>query len=209
MITVLVADDHAVVREGLVHLLGTAPDLAVVASAVDGVQAVDLAREHRPDVVLMDLSMPELSGVDATRAIVAELPDTRVVVLTSFGDESRVAAALDAGAHGYLLKHVEPEALLDAVRAAHGGGSPLDPRAGRYLLDARRAPAAPALSPRERDVLDLVTEGLANKQIARRLGITERTVKAHLTNVFQRIGVTDRVQAALWAREHPRPPDAR
>lgn len=207
MITVLVVDDHAIVREGLAHLLGTAPDLTVVATAVDGAGAVELARAHRPDVVLMDLSMPELSGVEATRAIVADLPDTRVVVLTSFGDETRVLAALDAGAHGYLLKHVEPDALLDAVRAAHRGGAPLDPRAGRFLLDARRAPATPVLSRRERDVLELVADGLANKQIARRLGISERTVKAHLTSVFHRIGVSDRVQAALWAREHLPPPE--
>ena len=147
--------------------------------------------------------MPGLNGIEATRLIAAEHPMVRVVVLTSFGDEARIAGALDAGAQGYLLKHAEPETLIEAVRSAHAGLAPLDPRAGRVLLDRqRRRQVRVELSQREREVLELVTDGLSNKQIARRLGITERTVKAHLTNVFQRIGVTDRTQAALWARDN-------
>jgi len=201
VIRVLLVDDHAVVRHGLKQLLATDAEIEVVGMAADGEEAVDLVRRHRPDVVLMDLAMPGLDGIGATRSIVGEYPDVRVVVLTSFGDESRIIAALDAGAQGYLLKHTEPDALVEAVRSANAGLAPLDPRAGRALLNRQRERQIRAeLSQREREVLELVTQGLANKQIARRLGISERTVKAHLTNIFQRIGVTDRTQAALWAR---------
>lgn len=207
MIRVLVVDDHAVVREGLLALLATAGDLACVGTAADGATAVALVDRDPPDVVLMDLVMPGTDGVGATRQIVARHPDTAVVVLSSAGDETRIRAALSAGACGYLLKHVGPDELLDAVRAAHRGESPLDPRAGRVLLDMRRRPEQ-ELTPREVDVLRLVAQGLANKQVGRRLGITERTVKTHLTRVMQRIGVTDRVQAALWARDHLPPGDA-
>ena len=203
MIRVLLVDDHAVVRHGLRNLLATEAEIEVVGMAANGREAVELVRQYRPDVVLMDLAMPELNGVEATRLIAAEHPEVRVVVLTSFGDEARIAAALDAGAQGYLLKHAEPEALIDAVRSVHAGLAPLDPRAGRVLLDRQgRRQVRVELSYREREVLELVTEGMANKQIARRLGISERTVKAHLTNIFQRIGVTDRTQAALWARQN-------
>ena len=205
MIRVLLVDDHAVVRHGLKRLLATAADIEVVGMAGDGQEAVDLVRTHRPDVVLMDLAMPGVDGIAATRSIHGEHPEVRVVVLTSFGDESRIVDALDAGAQGYLLKHTEPDALIDAVRSAHAGLAPLDPRAGRVLLDQQRGRQVRSeLSQREREVLELVTQGMANKQIARRLGISERTVKAHLTNVFQRIGVTDRTQAALWARDNLR-----
>jgi DNA-binding NarL/FixJ family response regulator len=203
MIRVLIADDHAVVRRGLEELLATTSDVELVGAAVDGEEAVRLAHELHPDVVLMDLSMPRLDGVAATRRIVEDVPGAHVVVLTTFSDERRILDALRAGAIGYVLKDVEPDELIGAVRAAHGGGSPLDPKAARVLLDAQhaRAPAA-GLSAREEEVLRLVAQGLANKQIARRLAITERTVKAHLTNVFRQLGVADRTQAALWARDH-------
>ena len=205
MIRVLLVDDHAVVRHGLEKLLTTDDEIEVAGMAADGDEALALARELRPDVILMDIAMPEVDGIAAPRAILRGLPETRVVVVTWFGAESGMLDALDAGAQGYLLKHTEPDALIEAVRSAHAGLAPLDPRAGRVLLDRQRGPQARApLSQREREVLDMVTLGMANKQIARRLGISERTVKAHLTSVFQRIGVTDRTQAALWARDHRR-----
>lgn len=203
MIRVLVVDDHAIVRQGLERLLAVADDIELVGSAANGVEAVDLVASTRPDVVLMDLAMPFMDGVQATRRLVDARTGVRVVVLTSFGDDSRIRAALDAGAHGYLLKHTDPDQLIDAVRAAYTGDVPLDPRAGRVLLELTRTPRITrGLSERESEVLGLLADGLANKQIARRLGIRERTVKAHLTNVYQCLGVTDRVQAALWARQH-------
>ncbi|HRW37092.1 MAG TPA: response regulator transcription factor [Aquihabitans sp.] len=209
MIRVLIADDHQVVRAGLEQLLATAPDIELVAMAADGAEAVALVVEHQPDIVLMDLSMPGVDGVAATRRIVEGSTATQVVVLTSFSDRQRILDALDAGAAGYVLKHAAPDDLLDAIRAAHEGGAPLDPKAARVVLDRQRSSAGtPAkMSDREVEVLRLVASGLANKNIARELGIAERTVKAHLTSIFQRIGVTDRTQAALWARDHLSPED--
>jgi len=203
VIRVVVADDHAIVRGGLEQLLATAPDIELVGTAGDGAEAVEAAGRLRPDVILMDLSMPVVDGVEATRRITAADPDAHVVVLTSFSDNRRILDALQAGAIGYLLKHAGPDELLGAVRAAAAGESPMDPKAARVLLDSRRVSRqAQDLSAREEEVLRLVAAGLANKQIARRLEISERTVKAHLTNVFARIGVSDRTQAALWAAEH-------
>ena len=208
MIRVVLADDHAVVRRGLAGLIESTEDLEVVGVARDGREAVDLVREHRPDVAVMDLQMPVLDGVEATRAIVGDAAGTEVLVLTSFSDHARIDAAIEAGAVGYLLKDAEPEALLDGIRAVARGESPLDPRAARRLLSRRSSAAvrtdqaAATLSPREAEVLKLVVAGLLNKQIAHRLGITERTVKAHLTSAYQRIGVADRTQAALWAQRH-------
>jgi DNA-binding NarL/FixJ family response regulator len=200
---VVLVDDHAVVRRGLADLLSSAPDLHVVGTASDGAEAQEVVRAERPDVVVMDLQMPGTDGVEATRAIVAEHPDVQVLVLTSFSDSDRIIAALDAGAVGYLLKDAEPDDVIEGVRAVARGESPLHPKAARELLVARSRPSEkPQLTPREAEVLRLVRQGLANKQIARRLDISERTVKAHLTSVFQRIGVLDRTQAALWAERH-------
>jgi DNA-binding NarL/FixJ family response regulator len=207
MITVVLADDHAMVRLGLQQLLDGADEIEVVGAAADGAAAISMVLERRPHVVLMDLQMPGVDGVEATRQIVASDVGSQVVILTSFSDSERIVAALDAGAIGYLLKDTDPEDLLDGVRAAARGESPLHPRAARQLLTSRtRAPSVVVdLTPREAEVLGLVRQGLANKQIARRLGITERTVKAHLTSTFQRIGVSDRTQAALWAERNLAP----
>lgn len=205
-IRVLIADDHALVRSGLEGLLGTAPDIAVAGSAQDGLQAVARARELHPDVVLMDLSMPGGGGIEATRRITAADPAIKVVVLTSFTDRERIIEAVDAGAVGYLLKDTEPEELLRGVRAAARGEAPFAPKAALALLrDRVGGPSRPDLTARESQVLALVAEGLPNKIIARRLQISEKTVKAHLTNAFQAIGVTDRTQAALWVNEHGLP----
>ena len=202
-ITVLLVDEHQMVRTGLAALLAATDDIVVVGQAGDGASAVDVAGDTLPDVVLMDLSMPQLDGVEATRLILAEQPEAKIVVLTSFSDRDRVSDALAAGAVGYLLKDCEPEDLLAAVRSAAAGHVPLDPRVARVLLpSAGGGRPEEAMSPREIEVLRLVRQGLANKQIARRLDISERTVKAHLTSVFQRLGVADRTQAALWAERH-------
>jgi DNA-binding NarL/FixJ family response regulator len=204
MIRVVVVDDHAVVRDGISRLLDSADGIEVIGSAADGAEAQAVVAGTAPDVVLMDLSMPVVDGVTATRRITAEHPDVRVVVLTTFADKQRILDALDAGAAGYLLKDAQPDEVIAAVRAVVTGGAPLDPKAARVLLDARGAPATsgPELTPREREVLALLATGVANKQIARRLAIAEATVKAHLTRIFQQLEVTDRTQAALWAREH-------
>jgi DNA-binding NarL/FixJ family response regulator len=205
VIRVLIADDHAIVRTGLSQLLGTADDIELVGAAGDGAEAATMATELRPDVVLMDLSMPGTDGIAATERIVAANPEAHVLVLTSFSDQARILDALQAGAEGYLLKHSEPEVILAGIRQIVSGGSPLDPKAARVLLTNRRAPGPDTkLTDREQEVLDMVGAGLPNKTIARRLGISERTVKAHLTNVYQRLGVTDRTQAALWAQRRRR-----
>ena len=202
MIRVLVVDDHHLVRVGLITLLEAAPGIQVAGEAADGEQALAAAAATAPDVVLMDLSMPVLDGVAATRRLLAERPGTRVVALTSFSDRQRVTDILAAGATGYVLKDCRPEDLLAAVRAAADGHVPLDPRVAAALLPSREPPLADQLSEREKQVLRLVAAGLTNKQIARRLGIAESTVKVHTGNIFRRIGVTDRTSAALWAKDH-------
>jgi DNA-binding NarL/FixJ family response regulator len=202
MIRVLLADDHGLVREGLSRLLGSVEDIEVVATAVDGPDAVRLADEHRPDVILMDLRMPGMDGSEATRRVLKNDPAPQVVILTSFSERDEILTALDAGAIGYLLKDAEPDELIRGIRAAAHGESPLAPRAARTLIGSRSGAPNHPLSDREREVLQLVTRGLSNKLIARELGISEKTVKAHLTTIFQRINVTDRVQAAMWARDH-------
>lgn len=202
-VRVVLVDDHAVVRRGLAGLLASADDIEVVGTAGDGDEALSAVLELQPDVVLMDLQMPGTDGVAATRAIVTADRGTQVLVLTSFSDSERIIGALDAGAVGYLLKDADPDEVIEGVRAVSRGESPLHPKAARELLLARSKPTdRPQLTPREADVLRLVRLGLANKQIGRRLGISERTVKAHLTSAFQRIGVVDRTQAALWVERN-------
>jgi DNA-binding NarL/FixJ family response regulator len=201
MIRVLLVDDHRLVRAGLTSLLGGAADVQVVGEAADGAHALEVAAKVEADVVLMDLSMPVMDGVAATRALLADHPQLRIVILTSFSDQGRVRDALAAGAIGYVLKDCTPEVLLAAVRSAAQGHAPLDPRVAGALLPSPSSPAD-ELSERELQVLRLASQGMANKQIGRALGIAERTVKVHLGNVFRRIGVGDRTSAALWAREH-------
>jgi len=201
-IRVVLVDDHAVIRAGLSQLLAGTEDIVVVGEAESGTTALDVVRRLRPDVVLMDLQMAGGDGVVATRRIVQEGLGADVLVLTSFSDSERIVAAVDAGAVGYLLKDADPDDVLQGIRAVSRGESPIHPKAARTLL-GRRGPSAPVqLTSRETEILRLVKDGLANKQIARRLEISERTVKAHLTSAFSRIGVADRTQAALWAERN-------
>ncbi len=194
MIKVLVVDDHELVRHGLAMLLGGADDIDLVGLATDGAGAIALVEQHRPDVVLMDLSMPGMDGVEATRRISTTYPSTAVVVLSSFSERRTVLEAIDAGAAGYLLKDGGMDDILRAVRAAAQGESPLAPRAAQAILSARPARQMPELSVREREVVDYVVEGLRNREIAERMGITEKTVKTHLTHVYQRLAVDTRAE---------------
>jgi DNA-binding NarL/FixJ family response regulator len=205
VIRVLIVDDHALIRRGLSELLSAAEGIDVVGSIDDGLFAAALVRELEPDIVLMDLSMPGLDGIEATRAVLQALPTAKVIMLTSFSENARILAALEAGAVGYLLKDTEPDDVIRALRDAADGGVPLSPKAARALLPGNRPagnPTTDALSARERQVLSLVAVGLPNKSIARRLTISEKTVKAHLTRVFSVLGVSDRTSAALWAQRH-------
>jgi NarL family two-component system response regulator LiaR len=200
-IRVLLVDDHSVVRQGLRAFLQLQSDVEVVGEAAGGEAAVQAAAASRPDVVLMDLVMPEGDGVEAIRALARVMPAARVLVLSSFADDERVFAAMQAGAAGYLLKDVEPDQLAEAIREVRRGRPALHPDVAARLM--RRAadpsPGAEALTRREREVLQLVVEGFANKQIARRLRITEKTVKTHVSNILQKLGVPDRTAAAVLA----------
>jgi DNA-binding NarL/FixJ family response regulator len=202
MIRVLLAEDHPVVRTGLEELLGSEEGIEVVGSFGDGAQAVESIATLDPDVILLDISMPVMTGIEATRRILELRPDARIVILTASAERDRIVEAVDAGALGYLLKDAAPADLIEGIRTAARGEAPLDPKVARELLLDRRATSAPELTAREREVLALVGEGLANKVIAQRLEISEKTVKAHLTRVYERIGVSDRTQAALWAGRH-------
>lgn len=199
-IRVLLADDHALVRAGLEQLLAGSGDIEVVATAADGGQAVELACRLRPDVVLMDLQMPGVDGVSATREIRTGAADVDVLVLTSFSDGERIHAALDAGAVGYLLKDAGPDEVMEGIRAVRRGESPLHPKAARQLLGARTGGPGVELTLREQEVLDLLAEGLPARDVALRLGLSERTVKAHLTSACARIGVADADDAVAWRR---------
>jgi DNA-binding NarL/FixJ family response regulator len=199
VIRIMLAEDHNLVRAGLEQLLSRAEDFEVVGVAADGEEAVHLAADLRPDVVLMDLVMPGVDGIEATQRIRAFDDPPVVVVLTSFSDRDHIFRALKAGASGYLLKEAEPEQLFRGVREAAAGLLPLAPQVARAMASSDPEPVARDLTERETEVLRLVRAGLSNKRIARRLSISEKTVKTHLTRIFERIGVTDRTQAALWA----------
>lgn len=199
MIRVYVVDDHAVVRQGLRTFLDLQPDIEVVGEAAGGEQAVREAPASTPDVILLDLVMPEGDGVSALGRLSEVLPSARVIVLSSFGDDANVAAAMRAGAAGYLLKDVDPLALATSIRDVHAGRAALHPDVLTRLLRQREAPPASQLTARELDVLVSITEGLANKQIGRRLGITEKTVKTHVSSILGKLGVQDRTEAAVVA----------
>lgn len=208
MIRVVIADDHAIMREGLSVLLAARDGIEVVGQAADGAAAVEMVGDLGADVVLMDVSMPGVDGVEATRRLYERYPETPVVILTTFADSSRVMECLEAGAVGYLLKDAPPGDVVAGVVAAAQGGSPLDPRVARSLVEAQRRTPAPRsevhLTEKQQQVLALVAEGMSNRLIGRRLDISEKTVKSHLTTIYGLLGVTDRVQAAVWAQRHLR-----
>jgi two-component system, NarL family, response regulator LiaR len=205
-IRVLIVDDHGVVREGLRAYLELEPDIQVVGEARDGSEGVRRALELQPDVVLMDLVMPNMDGVDATSRIKQARPETHVIILTSFLDDERVVPAIKAGATSYLMKDVAASDLARAIRGAQAGQAQLHPEVARRLMQQVTAPRKPeagaALTDREREVLRLLAEGRSNKEIARALVVSERTVKGHVSNILGKLGLQDRTQAALYAVRH-------
>lgn len=205
-IRVLIVDDHAIVRRGLRGLLEIVDDIEVIGDAADGVHAVDMVEARAPDVVLMDLVMPVKDGITATREIKARHPETEVVALTSFIEEDKVVAALEAGAAGYLLKQADERAVIDAVRAARDGETHVDPAVARLLAERLRRRPAPMmvdrLTARELDVLRLVGRGLSNKEIAAELDIADCTARTHVSKILGKLGLASRTQAALYATEH-------
>jgi DNA-binding NarL/FixJ family response regulator len=205
-IRVLIVDDHAVVRMGLRAFFDLLPDIDVVGEASDGSEGVAMARRLQPDVVLMDLLMPNMDGVTAIGRIKAELPDTEIVTMTSFIEEEKVTAALEAGASGYVLKDAEAEEVAQAIRAAYAGEVHLDPQVARLLAQRMRSKKDPEpvepLTEREKDVLRLLGQGMSNKEIGAELFITERTARTYVSNILGKLGLASRTQAALWAVEH-------
>ncbi|MDD3829023.1 MAG: response regulator transcription factor [Anaerolineae bacterium] len=221
-VRVLIVDDHAVVRQGLRTFLELQSDppalpIKVVGEATNGVEAVDLACRLQPDVVLLDLVMPGMDGIEATPRIVEGSPHSRVIILTSFGEEDRVVPAIRAGAQGYLLKDIAPAELVQAVRAVHQGKVQLHPEAARRLMSAVAAregsPAGPPAAPleeltgRELEVLRLIAEGLNNREIAERLVISDKTVKTHVSSILGKLHLEDRTRAAIYALRHGLAPD--
>jgi NarL family two-component system response regulator LiaR len=204
LIRLLIADDHAVVRQGLRTFLELQEGIEVVAEAADGEEAVAAAEQTKPDVVLLDLVMPRLSGVEAIGRIRDVSPESRVIVLTSFFDDDKLFPAVRAGAAGYLLKDVQPQELVRAIKIVHDGNALLAPEVASRVLNElaaapERARSADMLTARELEVLELIAHGLPNKVIARELSVSEKTVKTHVSNILGKLGLTDRTQAALYA----------
>ena len=202
-IKVLIADDHTVVRKGIRALLETEPGITVVGEAADGEDAIHKALALKPDVILMDLVMPKLDGVQAIKELREVLPEAKVLVLTSFAEDRRIVAAIEAGALGYLLKDSSPEDLVRAIREVHRGESSLHPKVAQQLVKKLQRPAEEPereeLTARERKVLALIARGLSNREIARELSISEPTVRTHVSNILRKLGLKSRTQAALYA----------
>lgn len=207
MIKVLIADDHHVVRRGLLFFLKTQKDINVIGEATNGREAVELTAALRPDIVLMDLVMPEMDGIQATKRIKEQFPKTEVLMLTSFSDRDHVIPAIEAGAAGYQLKDIEPDDLVESIRKIMRGENTLHPQATSQLMKSREPRVVPShelypLTPREQDVLSELTKGKSNREIASSLFVTEKTVKTHISNIFSKLQVQDRTQAALYAVKH-------
>jgi len=206
VISVLLADDQALVRGGFRLILDAEPDIEVIAEAADGGQAIEKALQARPDVVLMDIRMPALDGIQATRQLIPQLPATRVVMLTTFDLDDYIVDAFRAGASGFLLKTAPPQQLVAAVRTVHAGDALLAPASTRRLIEQSARPPAPApaldmLTPREHDVLHLLARGLTNAEIAQQLVVEPSTIKSHVASVLAKLGLRDRVQAVITAYE--------
>ncbi|MGE6515074.1 response regulator [Lysinibacillus sphaericus] len=207
MIRVLIADDHHVVRRGLLFFLKTQKDIEVVGEAKNGIEAIALAESIQPDIILMDLVMPEMDGIQATKRIKAKLPQIQILMLTSFSDRDHVVPAMEAGAAGYQLKDIEPDELVLSIRRIMQGENTLHPEATTTLeMDRQQSENAlhvlNPLTPREQDVLAELTKGKSNREIASSLFVTEKTVKTHISNIFTKLQVQDRTQAALYAVKH-------
>jgi NarL family two-component system response regulator LiaR len=216
-IKVLIVDDHAVVRQGLRTFIDLQDDMQVVGEGVNGAEAIELARQLQPDIVLLDLVMPQMSGVEATSKIIEVSPNSRVLILTSFGEDDKVFPAIRAGAQGYLLKDIHPDDLVQAVREAYQGQVQLHPDIAKKLMsavagtspqettpigDQAASPGLDQLTEREREVLHLIAQGLNNREIAGQMIISEKTVKTHVSNILSKLGLADRTQAAIWALKH-------
>ncbi|MCU0486266.1 MAG: response regulator transcription factor [Anaerolineales bacterium] len=214
-IRVLLVDDHAVVRQGLRMFIEMQEDMEVVGEGTNGIEAVELADRLSPDVILLDLAMPQLDGVEATQRIMAQNPNARVLILTSFGEDDKIFPSIRAGAQGYLLKDIQPRDLVQAIRETYQGKAQLHPDIARRLMAAvsGAAPIRPekpmalpqdlqGLTEREREVLNLIARGLNNREIAEKMVISEKTVKTHVSNLLDKLGLEDRTRAAIWALKH-------
>lgn len=214
-IRVLIVDDHAVVRQGLRMFIEMQKDMEVVGEGTNGIEAVELATRLKPDVILLDLIMPRMDGVEATRKILEGTPHSRVLILTSFGEDDKVFPAIRAGAQGYLLKDIQPSDLVKAVRETFQGKTQLHPDIAHRLMTAVSGSAPPQdekqdspleelqiLTEREREVLDWIAHGLSNREIAEKMVISEKTVKTHVSNLLDKLGLEDRTRAAIWALKH-------
>jgi NarL family two-component system response regulator LiaR len=214
-IGVLLVDDHAVVRQGLRMFIDMQNDMEVLGEGANGIEAVELANRLNPDVILMDLLMPVMDGVEATSRLLERNPQARILILTSFGEDDRLFPAIRAGAQGYLLKDIQPRDLVQAIRETYLGKAQLHPDVARRLMEAISHDLPPKdaqpvslpkeleiLTEREREVLDLIAQGLTNREIAERMVISEKTVKTHVSNLLNKLNLEDRTRAAIWALKH-------
>ena len=212
-IKVMIVDDHGIVRQGLRTYLDLLEDITIIAEAENGLVALEKVKQFNPDIVLMDLVMPEMDGIEATHKICGSYPDVKVIVLTSFTEDEKVFAAIKTGAVGYLLKDISPPDLAKAIQAVHSGETSLHPEITKKLMNQFVSPKSDIeitpdeLTPREMEVLQLIAQGLSNKELAKKLTISEKTVKTHLSSIFSKLHLSDRTQAAIYALKHNLVPD--
>jgi len=212
-IKVMIVDDHGIVRQGLRTYLDLLEDITIIAEAENGLDAIKKVKRYNPEIVLMDLVMPEMDGIEATHKICGSYPEVKVIVLTSFTEDEKVFSAIKSGAVGYLLKDISPPELAKAIRAVHSGETHLHPEITKKLMNQFISPKSDIeitpdeLTPREMEVLQLIARGLSNKELAKKLTISEKTVKSHLSSIFSKLHLSDRTQAAIYALKHNLVPD--